>query len=170
MKVVLVDRSPGDAYLAVRVDSLGQVFVGGREAVFVFVPDGRGGFRPRRTLLQFPPDSIIIGLEFRGDDLYVLASSAPSGAAGAGAADRFAARADSLGLPLDLHVSFHRLAWGPQGDLYLNHGDPLLNYGDWNRPDHWGFWSLYAGPQGTRVPYTGQGAVLRVRPTDPGRG
>ena len=30
------------------------------------------------------------------------------------------------GLPLDLHVSFHCLAWGPEGDLYLNHGDPLL--------------------------------------------
>ena len=165
LKVVLVDRSAGDAYMGVRVDSAGQVFVGGREAVFVFVPDGRGGYHPRRQLLQFPPDSIIIGLEFRGNDLYVLANNAlyrvPNGRVQH--ADLKPQRI-LWGLPLDLHVSFHCLAWGPQGDLYLNHGDPLLNYGDWSRPDHWGHWSLFAGPQETRVPYTGQGCVLRVHP------
>jgi putative heme-binding domain-containing protein len=53
---------------------------------------------------------------------------------------------------------------GPEGDLYLTHGDPLLNYGDWNRPDHWGHWTLYAGPDGKKVSYTGTGAVLRLRP------
>src|SRR5262249_18850872 len=63
-----------------------------------------------------------------------------------------------------LHVSFHCLAWGPEGDLYLNHGDPLLNYGDFNRPDHWGHWTLYCQPEGTKVPFTGQGAVLRIKP------
>ena len=30
-------------------------------------PDGKGGFGPRVELLRFPQDSIIIGLEFRGD-------------------------------------------------------------------------------------------------------
>ncbi|HVW37589.1 MAG TPA: hypothetical protein VHB99_09795, partial [Pirellulales bacterium] len=68
------------------------------------------------------------------------------------------------GVPLDLHVSFHCLAWGPQGDLYLDHGDPLLNYGDWRRPDHWGYWTLFSQPEETTTPYTGAGAVLRVRP------
>ncbi len=165
MKVRLIDRSPSDAYLGVRVDSAGQVFVGSREAVFVFVPDGQGGYLPRRRLLEFPPDSIIIGLEFRGDDLYVLAANALYRVPG-GRVRHADLRPERIlwGLPLDLHVSFHCLAWGPQGDLYLNHGDPLLNYGDWSRPDHFGHWSLFAGPQGTRVPYTGQGCVLRVAP------
>ncbi len=164
LKVVLLDRSAEDVYMAVKVDSEGQVFVGGREAVFVFEPD-KAGYRPKRELLRFPDDSIIIGLEFRGNDLYVLTSNAlyrvPDGRK-----LRAGLRPERIlwGLPLDLHVSFHCLAWGPQGDLYLDHGDPLLNFGDWSRPDHWGHWTLFAGPQGTPVPYTGQGAVLRVRP------
>jgi glucose/arabinose dehydrogenase len=164
LKVVLLDRSADEAFLAVKVDSEGQVFVGGREAVFVFEPQ-RAGYGPKRELLRFPNDSIIIGLEFRGNDLYVLTSNAlyrvPDGRK-----RRAGLRPERIlwGLPLDLHVSFHCLAWGPQGDLYLDHGDPLLTFGDWSRPDHWGHWTLYAGPDGSPVPYTGQGAVLRVRP------
>ena len=164
LKVVLLDRSEADVYMAVKVDTEGQVFVGGREAVFVFEPE-KTGYRPKRELLRFPDDSIIIGLEFRGNDLYILTSNAlyrvPDGRT-----RRAGLRPERLlwGLPLDLHVSFHCLAWGPQGDLYLDHGDPLLQFGDWSRPDHWGHWTLFAGPQGTPVPYTGQGAVLRIRP------
>jgi putative heme-binding domain-containing protein len=164
-KVTLIDRSADDAYMAVRADGAGNLFVGGREAVFVFESDGKGGFGPRKELYRFPPDSIIIGLEYRGDDLYVLASHGlyliPGGRV---KRSGLAPKRILWGLPLDYHVSFHCLAWGPEGDLYLTHGDPLLNYGDWARPDHWGYWTLYAGPNGTKVPYTGAGAVLKVRP------
>ena len=45
LKAVLIDRSPNDAYLAVKADSMGRLFVGGREAVFVFEPDGTGRLR-----------------------------------------------------------------------------------------------------------------------------
>jgi putative heme-binding domain-containing protein len=164
LKVVLLDRSPDESYLAVKVDSEGCVFVGGREALFVFEPDEEG-YRPKRELLRFPADSIIMGLEFRGNDLFVLTANAlyrvPEGRT-----RRENLRPERLlwGLPLDLHVSFHCLAWGPQGDLYLDHGDPLLGYGDWNRPDHWGHWTLFAGTAATPVPYTGQGCVMRVHP------
>ena len=48
----------------------------GREAVFVFEKKADGGFAPRRELLRFPSDSIIMGLEFRNDDLYVLTVNA----------------------------------------------------------------------------------------------
>ena len=165
LKATLIDRSEDDAYLAVKVDGTGRVFVGGREKVFVFEPDGKGGFLPRRELCRFPPDSIIIGLEYRGDDLYVLASHGLYVVPG-GRVKRagLAPKRILWGVPLDYHVSFHCLAWGPDGQLYLNHGDPLLNYGDWSRPDHWGFWTLFAGPRGTKVPYTGAGAVLKVQP------
>lgn len=163
-KVKLIDRSRGDAYLGVKVDSEGRVFVGAREAVYLFEPDDRGGSRLRQEVCRLPADAIVMGLEFRGNDLYVLTDNAlyllPQGRIELGVKP---ARI-LWGLPLDLHVSFHCLAWGPEGDLYLTHGDPLLNFGDWNRPDHWGHWTLYAGPNGDKVSYTGVGAVLRVRP------
>jgi putative heme-binding domain-containing protein len=165
LKAVLIDRSPHDAFLAVRVDSQGQVFVGAREAVFVFEPDDRGGYRPKRKILSLPADSIVIGLEFRGDDLYVLANNAlylvPGGRV---RREGLAPRRILWGIPLDYHISFHCMAWGPEGDLYLDHGDPLLNYGDFSRPDHWGHWTLFAGPKGEKFPYTGVGSVLRVKP------
>src|SRR5262249_22067638 len=114
---------------------------------------------------------IVIGLELRGDDLYVLTNTALYVVRG-GRTRRDGLRPERLlwGLPLDLHVSFHCLAWGPEGDLYLNHGDPLLNFGDFSRPDHWGHWTLFHKSAGAkegdwaRRPYTGVGAVLRVRP------
>src|SRR6185437_13846568 len=112
-----------------------------------------------------PLNSIVIGLEFRGDDLYVLASHGLYLVSGGRVKrDGLAPKRILWGVPLDFHVSFHCLAWGPDGDLYLDHGDPLLNYGDWTRPDHWAYWTLFAGPEGKRVPYTGTGAVLKIRP------
>ncbi len=169
LKAVLVDRSQDDAYMAVKVDSAGRVFVGGREALFLFEPNAAGGYAARRELFRFPPDSVIIGIEFRGPDLYVLANNAlylfPEGRT---RHEGLAPRRLVWGVPLDYHVSFHCLAWGPEGDLYLNHGDPLLNYGDWNRPDHWGHWTLFSQPEGTRTPYTGAGGVLRVHPDGTG--
>jgi len=165
LRAVLIDRSQNDAYMGVKIDGAGRLFVGGREAVFVFEPDGRGGYHPRRELLRLPPDSIVIGLEYRGDDLYVQTVNSlylvPGGRV---KRDGLVLKRLLWGLPQDLHVSFHCLAWGPQGDLYLDHGDPLLNYGDWSRPDHWGHWTLFSQPEGTKVPYTGAGAVLRMRP------
>lgn len=169
LKAVLIDRSANDAYCAVKVDGMGRIFVGGREAVFVFEPNDAGGYEPKRELLRFPQDSIIIGLEMRGRDLYVQTSSAlylvPDGVV---KREGLELKRLVWGVPLDLHVSFHCLAWGPQGDLYLDHGDPLLNYGDWRRPDHWGYWTLHSQPAGTTTPYTGAGAVLRVRPDGSG--
>ena len=169
LRAVLLDRSADDAYLAVKADGVGNLFVGGREAVFVFEPDDKGGYGPRRVLCRLPPDSIVMGLEIRGDDLYVLAAHGLYLLPG-GRTKREGLRPTRLlwGLPLDLHVSFHCLAWGPEGDLYLDHGDPLLNYGDWDRPDHWGHWTLFPRPEGTRFPYTGAGGVLRLRPDGSG--
>jgi putative heme-binding domain-containing protein len=165
LKAVLLDRSQEESFVAVQLDTMGRIFVGGREALFVYEPNGRGGYQPRRELYRFPPDSWLASIEIRGDDLYVMTAAAlylfPRGRT-----KREGLQPKRLvwGLPLDLHVSFHCLAWGPGGDLYFNSGDPLLNYGDFNRPDHWGHWTLFTQPAGTRVPYTGQGGVYRCRP------
>src|SRR5262249_2295505 len=76
LKVVLLDRSPAESYVAVKADTQGRLFVGGREGLFVFEPDARGGYRPRQELYRLPPDSWVSGIEVRGDDLYVLTASA----------------------------------------------------------------------------------------------
>jgi putative heme-binding domain-containing protein len=165
LKATLIDRSATDSFTGIRVDSEGNLFVGGREAVFVFEPNTTGDYQPKREILHLPQDSIVIGLEFRGDDLYVLANNAlylvPEGRV---RRTGRVARRILWGIPLDLHITFHCMAWGPEGDLYLNHGDPLLNYGDFGRADHWGHWTLFAGPKGEKFAYTGVGAILRIKP------
>ncbi len=167
LKVVRLDTSTDESFIAVRVDAAGRVFVGGREALFVYEPDGQGGYAPRRELFRFPPHSWIGDIEIRGDDLYV--ATAPAlyrlpGARRLPAGQQATAEKLVWGTPVDLHVTFHGLAFGPQGDLYFNSGDPLLNYGDFNRADHWGHWTVYSGPDGEPTPYTGVGGVFRVRP------
>lgn len=162
--VSLIDQSPNEVYMGVKVDQDNCVFVSGREGVFVFEPQADGRYGPRRELLRFPQDSIIMGLEFRERDLYVLTANALYRVS-EGRVRRTGLQPQRIlwGLPLDLHVSFHCLAWGPDGDLYLTHGDPLLQYGDWSRADHWGHWTLYCGVDEKPLPYTGQGAVLRLK-------
>lgn len=185
LKAVLLDRSESDAYCGLKLDTQGNLFVGARESLYVFEPSASGGYGPRQELYRFPADSIIIGIEWRGDDLYVLTDNAlylvPNGRL---ARSQLKPQRLLWGLPLDLHVSFHCLAWGPEGDLYLTHGDPLLNYGDFDRPDHSGHWTLFHKPAASagaagftssvtadgwqRTPFTGVGAVLRIRPDGTG--
>ena len=164
-KVVRLDHSPEESFLAVRLDTAGRIFVGGREALFVYEPAADGTYRPRRELYRFPPHSWLSDIEIRGDDLYVMTSPALYRLPGA-RLKREGPTAERIvwGIPVDLHVSCHSLAWGPEGWLYFTAGDPLLNYGDFNRPDHWGHWTWYCGPDGEKVPYVGQGGVFRCRP------
>ena len=162
---MLIDRSPDESFASIKADSEGRLFVGGREALFVYEPDGKGGYQPRRELYRFPPDSWLAGIELRGDDLYVLTDAALYLLPG-GRTKREGLTPKRLvwGMPLNIHNSCHCLAWGPEGDLYLDHGDPLLDYGDFSRPDHWGHWTIHCQPDGATIPYTGVGGVFRVHP------
>ncbi|MFM7243158.1 MAG: hypothetical protein ACKO40_03160 [Planctomycetaceae bacterium] len=178
LRVVPVDTVERASFLGVRVDSDGRVFVGGREALFVYEPDGGGGYGPRRTLLTFPDHTWIHDIEILGDDLYLLTVSGlyhvPGGRRGR---EGLEPRRLLWGVPRGhTHQCFHGMAFGPEGDLYVGMGDPLWYYGDFTRPDHWGHWTFFtrpatAGDAGTveewqRTPYTGVGAVLRLRLRD----
>jgi putative heme-binding domain-containing protein len=169
-KLVSIDASPDESFLSMRCDTTGRLFVGGREALFAYEPDAHGGYRPRQLLYRFPPDSWITDVEIRGDDLYVMTNAALYLIHGGRIArEGLKPRRLLWGTPVDLHVTWHGLAWGPEGDLYFSSGDPLLNYGDFqNRPDHWGHFTIYTQPEGTKIPYTGMGGFFRVRPDGSG--
>jgi putative heme-binding domain-containing protein len=166
LRAICLDSSPDESFFSVRADSAGRLFVGGREALFVYEPDDQGGYRPRRLLYRFPAHTWVNDVAFRGDDLYVLTVSALyliSG--GRTARDGIKPQRLLWGVPRGhVHQCFHALAWGPEGDLYISMGDPVTSYGDFSRPDHWMHWTFHCQPEGTSVPYTGVGGVLRCRP------
>ncbi|MGD9646895.1 MAG: hypothetical protein AB7U73_14375, partial [Pirellulales bacterium] len=117
-KLVRLDRSPDESFLAVRLDTAGRIFVGGREALFVYEPAADGSYQPRRELFRFPPHSWLSDIEIRGDDLYVMTSPALYRLPGARLKrDDVTAERIVWGRPVDLHVSCHSLAWGPEGWL-----------------------------------------------------
>jgi putative heme-binding domain-containing protein len=170
LKIVRIDSAPTESFLGVRADSKGRLFIGGREALFVYEPDNKGGYKPRQQLCKFPNHSWVSDIEIRGNDLYVATVGAlyriPNGVV-----KRKGLRAQRLvwGVPpVHVHQCFHALAWGPEGDLYFSMGDPLTSYGDFSRPDHWAHWTFFSQPEGTQTPYTGVGGVFRCRPDGSG--
>ncbi|MDA0832088.1 MAG: c-type cytochrome [Planctomycetota bacterium] len=166
LKVVLLDSSPDESFLSMKLDSAGRLFVGGREGLFVYEPGDETPYQPRKELYRFPPHSWVYDIEIRGADLYVLTLNALYiFENGVTQRENLKPKLLLWGVPAGhVHQCFHSLAWGPEGDLYLSMGDPLWYYGDFNRPDHWGHWTFYPRPEGTEVPYTGVGGVFRLKP------
>jgi putative heme-binding domain-containing protein len=167
LKLVLIDSDEKVSFLGIRLDSMGRLFVGAREALFVYEPDGNGGFNPRQLLVRFPKDAWVYDIAIRGNDLYVSTVSAIYLVPNA-VTQRKDLQVKRLiwGIPLGhVHQCFHGLDFGPEGDLYFSCGDPLWGYGDFqNRPDHWGHWTWFIQPEGTKVEYNGVGGVFRVHP------
>ena len=170
LRLVRIDNSPGESFLGVELDTAGRLFVGGREALFVYEPDNNGGYGPRQELYRFPDHTWIYNIAIRGNDVYVLTVAALYVIPDA-VTKREGLKPKRLiwGVPLGhVHQCFHGMAWGPEGDLYFAMGDPLWYYGDFDRPDHWGHWTFFSQPEGTRTPYTGVGGVFRCKPDGSG--
>ena len=189
LKVERLDSSVEDSFLAVRTDSTGRIFAGGRRTLFVYDLDDTGQYRPRQLLFEFPDHTWVNDIEVRGDDLYVVTVSAVYRFID-GRIKREGLKPERLlwGVPNGhVHQCFHACVWGPEGDLYVSMGDPLWYYGDFTRPDHWGHWTMFFRPDsnpptnksdaiGTRnepkkwasVPYNGVGGVFRIRPDGSG--
>ena len=80
LELVSIDSDPKESFLAVHLDTTGRIFVGCREAVFVYEPDEHGGYRQRQELVRFPPHSWVYDLTVRGRDLYALTITIKQGA------------------------------------------------------------------------------------------
>lgn len=176
LKVVTLDSADTESFLAVKLDTTGRMFVGGREALFVYEPLADGKYGPRTELMRFPDHTWVYDIEIRGNDIYILTVSALYVLPDA----RIKREGLTLkrlvwGVPLGhVHQCFHGMTWGPEGDLYIATGDPLWYYGDFNRPDHWGHWTMFSQPtdadihqpngEWVKTPYNGVGAVFRIRP------
>ena len=148
LKVVRLDSSPDASFLSVRTDTTGRIFVGGRKTLYVYDLDEAGGYKPRQLLHEFPDHTWVNDIEIRGDDLYVVTVSAVYLLPGARIKrDGLTIERLLWGVPNGhVHQCFHACAWGPEGDLYVSMGDPLWYYGDFNRPDHWGHWTMFFKP------------------------
>ena len=166
LKLVRIDSDPQESFLAIQLDTAGRLFVGGREALFVYEPSRDGGYEPRQELYRFPDHTWIYDIAIRGNDLYVLTVAALY-LIRDGVSRRQGLEPERLvwGIPQGhVHQCLHGMVQGPEGDLYFASGDPLWFYGDFSRPDHWGHWTYFFQPEGSRLPYTGVGGVLRCRP------
>ena len=171
LKLVQIDSDAKESFLGIHLDMAGRLFVGGREGLFVYEPDAQGHYGQRQLLIRFPNNTWIYDIAIRGNDLYVSTVSAiyliPNAVV-----QRHDLKPKRLvwGIPLGhVHQCLHNMDWGPEGDLYFTCGDPLWGYGDFqSRPDHWGHWTWFVQPAGTKVAYNGVGGVFRVHPDGSG--
>jgi glucose/arabinose dehydrogenase len=167
LKIVRIDADERESFLGMGLDGAGRLFVGCREALFVYEPRPGGLYQRRTELYRFPKDTWVYDVAVRGQDLYVLTTGAlylfPGGDV---RRTELSPRRLLWGMPVaHVHQGLHGMAFGPDGDLYISQGDQLWGYGDFKRaPDHWGHWTLYHGPDNTPTPYTGAGGVLRMSP------
>src|SRR5258708_35414931 len=135
LKAVLIDSDDHESFLGLQLDSAGRLFVGCREALFVYKPAAGGLYQRRQLLFRFPKDAWIYDIAVRGDDLYVSTHTAIYLLPG-GVKKRHELVAKRLvwGLPMmkgfDTHQGIHGLAIGPEGDVYFSNGDEIISYGD----------------------------------------
>ena len=167
--VEFLDSDEKEFFISQTMDLSGRLFVGCREALYVYEPTADGGFGPRQELFRFPMHSWLYDLEVYGNDLFVLTNTALYRIRDA-VTRRNNLKPEKLlwGKPQGhYHQGLHGMEFGPTGDLFLSMGDPQPHlHWDRSRPDHLWHWVFYVGPENKEVPYSGVGAVFRYRLED----
>jgi putative heme-binding domain-containing protein len=163
----LIHSDPEAFYISMDMDPRGNLYVGGRDAVYLFEADGDGGFKARRTITTLPKHTWAYSLQVAGDDLYVLTVTAlyrlPNVIRDP---DNVTFERLVWGIPLGhIHQGLHGMKMGPDGGLYLAFGDPQP--GPFRRktnPGHVWHWTFLSGPDARKTPWTGVGGVVRYDP------
>ena len=164
LQAILIDRSTDESFVSIKADTTGRLFVGGREALFVYEPDEKGGYRPRRELFRFPPDAWVAGIEVRGDDLYVLTASAFIASLAAGRSAMALSQSDWSGA-CRLTCTSVFTAWpGARKATCISITATRCSATATSVGRITGGTGRIFTKDGVRVPYTGNGGVFRVRP------
>ncbi|MCH2366514.1 MAG: hypothetical protein MK554_04745, partial [Planctomycetes bacterium] len=169
LKIELIDSDAKEFFVSHTMDLKGRLFVGTREALFVYERKADGGFAARQQLFRFPKNSWLYDLEVVADDLLVLTNTALYRIPGA-VTKRQGLVPEKLiwGMPQGhYHQGLHAIEFGPDGDLFIAMGDPQPHlHWDRQRPDHLWHWTFFIGPDSKPFAYTGVGAVFRYRLKD----
>ena len=169
LKVEVIDSDAKEFFVSHTMDLKGRLFVGTREALFVYERKADGGFAPRQELFRFPAHTWLYDLEVVADDLLVLTNTALYRIPGA-VTKRQGLVPEKLiwGMPQGhYHQGLHAIEFGPDGDLFIAMGDPQPHlHWDRQRPDHLWHWTFLIGPDNKPFAYTGVGAVFRYRLKD----
>ncbi len=163
----VVHSDPEAFYISMDMDPRGNLYVGGRDAVYLFEADGEGGFKARRTITMLPQHTWAYSLQVAGDDLYVLTVTAlyrlPNVIRDPG---KVTFERLVWGIPLGhIHQGLHGMKMGPDGCLYLAFGDPQPGpFRSKTNPGHVWHWTFLSGPDAKKMPWTGVGGVIRYDP------
>ena len=173
LRLDVIHSDPKAFYISMDMDPRGNLYVGGRDAVYLFEADGKGGFKARKTITKLPPHTWAYSLQVAGDDLYVLTVTAlyrlPNVIRDPG---KVTFERLVWGIPLGhIHQGFHGMRMGPDGQLLLAFGDPHPGpFRSRTNPGHVWHWTFLSGPgskEGASVkklPWTGVGGVIRYDP------
>ncbi len=163
----LIHSDPEAFYISMDMDPRGNLYVGGRDAVYLFEADGEGGFKTRKTIATLPEHKWAYSLQVAGDDLYLLTVTAlyrlPNVIRDP---DNVTFERLVWGIPLGhIHQGFHGMKMGPDGGLYLAFGDPQPGpFRSRTNPGHVWHWTFLSGPDARKLPWTGVGGVVRYDP------
>lgn len=167
LRVSVVHTDAKAFYISMDMDPRGNLYVGGRDAIYLFEADGKGGFKARETIAKLPQHTWAYSLQVAGDDLYVLTVTALYRLPDV-IRDHTKVRFERLvwGIPLGhIHQGLHGMRMGPDGCLYLAYGDPHPGpFRNRANPGHVWHWTFLSGPSAKKHPWTGVGGVVRYDP------